>query len=400
MASYLPKTVKKFLDQTLLTPSEFFHPELAPQPRIIGVYGREGLKKAQVIEEYLNTNKIQTWNIVCKVGRSTDAVNEMICVHKARAEIPEVSRVLIIENADTLIYDAESAEAVEGILQMIPKCAINDRVICVFDRLPGEQTAVNNGSWFKEKQIEFFKMFDTEVFFPAPPKDFRVAFYKATIENFLQHQNSLDGKLKIDNQLTEDDYEFLANHSQFATQENMLLFLRKPFYHIIYSSAIESVVVNRELFEEFMHNLPEMGGKYIYHLSYHRLEDTFSTALRNGPVVPNLAEIRNEKRREQEKLDVSVQQQQPPGGEIITSGGFTTEGANQNNAEKLIKKKKKKNKKNLKREEEDDDWSCPTVVGAILTEQEYPDPLSGVFNKDDIVVPLGESEAKKVKLTE
>ncbi len=392
--SYLPKTVKKFLDQTLLTPSEFFNPELAPQPRIIGVYGREGLKKAQVIEEYLNSNKLQTWNVVCKTGRSTDAVNEMFCAREARKAFPEVSRVLIIENADTLIYDAESAEAVEGILKRIPECAINDRVICVFDRLPGEQTAVNNGSWFKEKQIEFFKLFDTEVFFPAPPKDFRVQFFKTTIENFLQQQNSLDGKLKTDNQLTEDDYEFLANHSQFATQENMLLFLRKPFYHVIYSSTLESVVVNRELFEEFMHHLPEMGGKYIYHLSYHRLEDTFSTALRNGPIVPNLAEIRNEKRRQQE----APQAVAPPGGEIVTSGGFTMEGANQDNAEKLIKKKKKK-KKNLKREEEDD-WECPDVVGAILTDQEYPDPLSGVFNKNDIVVQMSttSSSPKKVKI--
>ena len=347
--SYLPKTVKKFFDQTLLTPSEFFHPELAPQPRIIGVYGREGLKKAQVIEEYLNSNKIQTWNVVCKIGRSTDAVNEMFCAREARKAFPEVSRVLIIENADRLIYDAESAEAVEGILKMIPECAVNDRVICVFDRLPGEQTAVNNGSWFKEKQIEFFKLFDTEVFFPAPPKDFRVTFFKTTIENFLKHQNLLDGKLKIDNQLTDDDYEYLANHSQFATQENMLLFLQKPFYHVIYYSATESVVINRELFEEFMHNLPEMGGsKYIYHFSYHRLEDTFSTALRNGPIVPNLAEIRNEKRRQQEAPQVEAPKVAPPGGEIITSGGFTMEGANQDNAEKLIKKKKKK--KNLKRE--------------------------------------------------
>lgn len=394
--SYLPKTVKKFLDQTLLTPSEFFNPELAPQPRIIGVYGREGLKKAQVIEEYLNSNKLQTWNVVCKTGRSTDAVNEMFCAREARRAFPEVSRVLIIENADRLIYDAESAEAVEGILKMIPECAINDRVICVFDRLPGEQTAVNNGSWFKEKQIEFFKLFDTEVFFPAPPKDFRVQFFKRTIENFLQQQNSLDGKLKTDNQLTEDDYEYLANHSQFATQENMLLFLRKPFYHVIYSSTLESVVVNRELFEEFMHHLPEMGGKYIYHLSYHRLEDTFSTALRNGPIVPNLAEIRNENRR-RELLATSGPQATsgpkatpPPGGEIITSGGFTTEGANQDNAEKLIKKKKKK--KNSKRvNDEDDDVMKPI-------EQEYPDPLSGVFNKDDIVVQMNTSSPKKVKI--
>lgn len=385
---FLPPKVHNFLDNVLFTPESYFHPEFAPQPRIIGVYGREGLKKASVIEEHLKGRGLSVWKITCQTSKTGNALLELLARQKADSEFPDIQSVVIIEHADTFLYDAESREVTMDIFDVFESYLKNTkgRIICVFDRLPGYEPKGRGefAQWYEEHWTRFFKLFDTEVFFQAPHRDFRIAFYKYTIQDFVNHQNSV-GK-KLDNQLTEEDYEYLANHSQFATQHNMLTFLTKIFYPLIYDQT-ESPVLNLTVFQDAMYNLHELGGNYIYHQSFHRIEDRFSTALKNGPVVPDLAVIRNAACKSQE-LPAAA-----PPVSIASGGGgatkFSEENASETNAKDTIEKtKKKKNKK--KRE------NTP-----VIPEQEYPDPLAGILGAAPPPPKKEEGDAsKRVKITE
>lgn len=379
---FLPPKVHKFLDNVLFTPESHFHPEYAPQPRIIGVYGREGLRKASVIEEHLKGRGLSVWRITCQTSKTGNALLELMARQKADSEFPDIQSVVIIEYADTFLYDAESREVTLDIFDVFESYLKNTkgRIICVFDRLPGLEPKGRGefAQWYDEHWARFFKLFDTEVFFQAPHRDFRIAFYKYTIQDFVNCQNAV-GK-KLDNQLTEEDYEYLANHSQFATQYNMLTFLTKIFYQLIYDQT-ESPVVNLTLFQDCMYNLHELGGNYICASSLHRIEDRFSTALKNGPVVPDLAVIRN----------ANCKPQGPPAAPPVSGGGggttkFSEENASETNAKETIEKtKKKKNKK--KREKT-----------PVIPEQEYPDPLAGILPPP--LPPSEEEVSKRVKITE
>ncbi len=358
--TYLPSRVETFLEQVLFTPEHEFHPQFAPQPRCIGVYGREGLNKTEVIESFLKERGLDTWVIHCESKKTQQALNELDVRLKAQSEFPNVQSVVIFDKADRLIYDAESEEAASSIVTEFDWFLAhkNNRLICVFDRIPNEEC---NKLTYQQIWNTFFKSFDAEVFFPAPPRSFRIAYFKYAIAEFLKNRTG------IENKMTEADYECLADQSQFATIQNIDKFLCKPFYQLIYKTT---TVVDLALFQDLMHQVTEMNGKYINQFSFHRIEDMFSTALQNGPTVVNKEEIkRMEERRRKEKLEEE---------KLIA---FDEENVNLDKAKEEIKKKKKVSKKRDATPE--------------IPEQEYPDPLAGIDQKGEIVISL--EDVKRLK---
>lgn len=272
-----------------------YHPELAPLPWLISLYGRPGMDKLEVMEKLCLMHGLYGHykSVVVKMGETSKAMNEIRCIAEATTSVlqedEEVKKdkpyfIILIDHVDILCYEPDTEKCLLDSIEMEQLCKDNKVLIVgIFDRLPGE-TQPHTSPWIRECHNRFFAQFTTLLYIEAPNAPFRVQLFKFYISEFESHYNKTHGVQKIKVKLQEGDYERLSDFSTFSTPQNILFFMRKVFLNILQASAEDEVIAEGlgvNYIEKFTNT--QFGAPHICTYDARDDDNRFATACGRGP---------------------------------------------------------------------------------------------------------------------
>lgn len=298
----LDEAFKNTVVKAFTTP-HVYHPKYAPLPWAVGLYGRPGMEKMEVMESLCLRYGLLTsvTKVDVKLGETGKALDMIWCTAAATALVlkeelqflPEgeiapqkvVSHIILINHADILCYEPDSEQSLLRSIELKNFCqSKNVLFIAIFDRLPGE-THGQTTTWVREATNKFFKQFDAQLYIEPPNEEFRIKLFKYYIEDFVTYYNDTH---KVALPLNIEDYEPLAPISTFATPDNILTFLKNIFSKLVHVDLSDSEDfellkngITLEYIETFTNNAH--GAPHIcdYDTSY--ANDAFATGVGRGP---------------------------------------------------------------------------------------------------------------------
>ena len=210
------------------------------------VYGREGMRKAEVVRDFCTSIGVNSYIQPIIYGKTSEICHEMENKFKHAAyEAPSKTRpeleVIIIDHADILAFEPCDEYTVRFSLRLeeFAKSA-NFLVICCFDRTKTEDLP-------NPSRTAFFRQFPYGTVLSSPEDaEFRIEFYKSVIGSFCK-------QYAFDCALQDADYEELAKCSKWGSIDNMLDYCKEVFYKFAFDVSHGFVKNNTMTRDHFFH---------------------------------------------------------------------------------------------------------------------------------------------------
>ena len=219
--------LEKFILFPMQNPAIFDH-ALVPVRRTLAVYGREGMRKGDVVKDFCSRSAIDWKSIDVVFGNTRDAAGacNLHFVERCAMERTPKLQVLIIDHADILAFEPSDEETMSHFaLQLEANATMaNLIIVCLFDRHRQDEEP-------NAYRSRFFKQFVYGALLTSPPADFRTHFYEQVITAFIAASPG-----NANSSFKQQHYTLLADKSPDATIDDMMAFCRDVFYNYTFEA--------------------------------------------------------------------------------------------------------------------------------------------------------------------
>lgn len=258
-------------------PTIFDH-ALVPVRRTLAIYGREGMRKGDVVKDFCSRHGIDWKSIdVCfgATGEAADAFN-MHVVERTATEQTRKLQVIIIEHADILVFEPSDEETMAHFaLQLEAKATLaNLIVVCLFDRHRQDEEP-------NAYRSRFFKQFIYGALLTSPPADFKIKFYEEVIKAFVNSFLPASGGKEGEGGFTQGHFTMLSDASPDATIDDMLAFCKDVFYNYTFHAHAQPAgeAIEPFSYKHFATCFPELGRIPTITLNASQLEQRLSASV-------------------------------------------------------------------------------------------------------------------------
>jgi hypothetical protein len=263
------------LEKSILFPVQnptVFDHCLVPVRRTLAVYGREGMRKGDVVKDFCSRHGID-WKSIDVVFGATGEAADAFNMHYAERTLMEQTRklqVIIIDHADILAFEPSDEETMAHFaLQLESKATLaNLIVVCLFDRHRQDEEP-------NAYRSRFFKQFIYGALLTSPPADFRIKFYEEVITAFVSASAGGGGGK---GEFTQGHYTMLSDASPDATIDDMLSFCKDVFYNYTFN-ALKDEKTEALSYDHFASYFPINGRIPTVALNASQLEQRLSASV-------------------------------------------------------------------------------------------------------------------------
>ena len=264
------------LEKSILFPVQnptIFDHALVPVRRTLAVYGREGMRKGDVVKDFCSRHGID-WKSIDVVfgvtGEAADAFN-MHVVERTALDQTHKSQVIIIDHADILAFEPSDEETMAHFaLQLEAKATLaNLIIVCLFDRHRQDEEP-------NAYRSRFFKQFIYGALLTSPPADFRIKFYEEVITAFVNSSLPAGGGK---GEFIQGHYTMLSDASPDATIDDMLSFCKDVFYNYTYNASKSDAEPATFTYDCFASYFPVGGRIPTVALNASQLEQRLSASV-------------------------------------------------------------------------------------------------------------------------
>lgn len=273
------------LEKSILFPVQnptIFDHALVPVRRTLAVYGREGMRKGDVVKDFCSRHNID-WKSIDVVFGATGEAADAFNMHYVERTVMEQTRklqVIIIDHADILAFEPSDEETMAHFaLQLEAKATLaNLIVVCLFDRHRQDEEP-------NAYRSRFFKQFIYGALLTSPPADFRIKFYEEVIKAFVDSSPASPAPPasggKGGGEFTQGHYAMLSDASSDATIDDMLAFCKDVFYNYTFHALAQPAgeAIEPFSYKHFATCFPELGRIPTVALNASQLEQRLSASV-------------------------------------------------------------------------------------------------------------------------